>query len=342
MAQPANKRTPLGIDAFWDKTTPNPPLCWEKWRVQNNLPLLAKDNIILDALLGPKPEIVGLPSEPIYEETIMGSLAQSERERNARNAQQKMNSQNKYQRLIEIGIICGDKPWPLVVGKTVSLLYWSIGVEGRRILNCKIPHIMIDTLSTAEIWKVVKAAFIRFQRSLLIVFLITKQRRGETVERFYGKLKELAKNCDFENKEETLIRDVFITNLIDPEIQKELLKPTALEMIISMELEMQNQHQIQQHNKTLIPASVKAIQFPSNPRSSNWSFSNHFQKPKSQPPLYCSNCGGDWLPNHRDKCIAKGKTCNNCGLMNHFAKVCRKQKERKTSKSQEEDCEYNE
>ena len=32
MAQTANQRTPLGIDAFWDKPTPDPPpLRWEKW-----------------------------------------------------------------------------------------------------------------------------------------------------------------------------------------------------------------------------------------------------------------------------------------------------------------------
>ena len=77
----------------------------------------------------------------------------------------------------------------------------------------------------------------------------------------YGKPKELAENCDFENKEETIIRDVYITNLIDPEIQKELLKQTveprqALELAINMELGMQNQHQTQQHNKAHIPASV--------------------------------------------------------------------------------------
>ena len=79
------------------------------------------------------------------------------------------------------------------------------------------------------------------------VFLITKQLWGETVENFYGKLKELAENCDFENKEETLIRYVFITNLIDPENQKELLKKTveprqALELAINMELGVNNQH----------------------------------------------------------------------------------------------------
>ena len=59
------------------------------------------------------------------------------------------------------------------------------------------------------------------------VFLTKKQLREETVEHFYGKLKELAENCDFENKEETLIRDVFVTNLMDTEIQKELLKQAA-------------------------------------------------------------------------------------------------------------------
>ena len=74
-----------------------------------------------------------------------------------------------------------------------------------------------------------------------------KQLRGETVERFYGKLKELAENCDFENKEETLIRDVFITTLIDLEIQKELLKQRVeprheLELATNIELGMRNKH----------------------------------------------------------------------------------------------------
>ena len=129
MAQLATKRTPLGIDHFWDKPTPDPPLRCGKWRVRYKLALLAK-NIILDTLLGPKPEMEELPLEPIYEETIVVASAQSERERNASNAQQKMNWQNKCQRLIEVGIMCGDKPWPLADRKTVSLLYLSIGIEG--------------------------------------------------------------------------------------------------------------------------------------------------------------------------------------------------------------------
>ena len=49
--------------------------------------------MILDTLLGPKTEMVDLPLERIYDEAIVGSSAQSERERNARNAQQKKNWQ---------------------------------------------------------------------------------------------------------------------------------------------------------------------------------------------------------------------------------------------------------
>ena len=163
------------------------------------------------------------------------------------------------------------------------------------------------------------------------VFLITKQFWWETLEYFYGKLNELAENCDFENKEETLIRDVFITSLIDPEIQKELLRQTverrlALELAINMELGMRKQHQIQQHNKIVIPANVKTVQFSGSSRISNWPNSGNATRQNNRSTLYCSNCWGIWLPNQRDKCIAKGKTCNNCGLLNCFAKVCRKQK----------------
>ena len=85
MAQSATKRTPLGIDPFWDKPTTDPPLLREKWRVQYKLALLAKENIVLDTLLGPKPEMVELPLEPINEETIVGASAQSEREREERS-----------------------------------------------------------------------------------------------------------------------------------------------------------------------------------------------------------------------------------------------------------------
>ena len=38
----------------------------------------------------------------------------------------------------------------------------------------------------------------------------------------------------------------------------------------------------------------------------------------------CSNCGFDWPhPGGKDKCPARGKTCNKCGKANHFSTVCK-------------------
>ena len=125
---------------------------------------------------------------------------------------------------------------------------------------------------------------------------------------------------------------------MDTEIQKELLKQTveprqALELAINVELGMRNQHQIQQHNKIVILANVNAVQFANNSRSPNWQNINNAPRQNNRSTLYCSNCGGLRLPNHRDKCIAKGKTCNKCGLLNNFAKVCRKQRNVKPENS---------
>ena len=118
-------------------------------------------NIALEILLEPKPENVQLPSEPIYENTITGSSAQSEREKLARNGQLKMNRQNRCQRQMEIGIMCGDKPWTQADRKTVSMLYLSLGTEGRRIICSRNPHLKMDILTTVELWTIMESTFIR-------------------------------------------------------------------------------------------------------------------------------------------------------------------------------------
>ena len=57
---------------------------------------------------------------------------------------------------------------------------------------------------------------------------------------------ESSENCDLGNQEDTLIRDVFIANMQDPGIQRELLTetlepPQALRLVINMELGQRNQ-----------------------------------------------------------------------------------------------------
>ena len=38
------------------------------------------------------------------------------------------------------------------------------------------------------------------------------------------------------------------------------------------------------------------------------------------------NCGKKCTPNHRQVFMATGRKCNHCGLVNHFGKICRKNK----------------
>ena len=78
------------------------------------------------------------------------------------------------------------------------------------------------------------------------VFYSCKQRKGESMESFYGRLIEQTENCSLGSEETTLIRDAFILNMIDHETQKELFKETvepskALEIAIKMKMGAQNQ-----------------------------------------------------------------------------------------------------
>ena len=130
--------------------------------------------------------------------------------------------------------------------KCVSLLYLSIGTEGR-LLTKKFPHDNIYNLTTLKVWEMTEIAFIRprnitFDRFL---FLSRKQKKGETVEQFYSILKELAENCDFENREEVIIRDIFIKNMLDDDLQRELVRDTVepervLSIAVNMEMGNQN------------------------------------------------------------------------------------------------------
>ena len=165
-------------------------------------------------LLQPRPTTVRRPEEPKYEVAIEDATMKTERDRQIRNSQSKLQWELKCQKITEAGVLCGERPWNLCDQKCVSLLYLSIGIEGRRFLTQKFPHDNIYDLSTLKLWEMMEIAFIR-PRNITFdwyVFFSRKQKKGETVEQFYSILKELAENCDFENRDEVIIRDIFITN----------------------------------------------------------------------------------------------------------------------------------
>ena len=216
--------------------------------------------------------------------------------------------------------------------KCVSLLYLSIVTEGRRLLT-QFPHDNINNLTTLKLWEMMEIAFIR-PRNITFgryVFFSRKQKKCETVEQFYSILKELAEDCDFENREEVIIRDIFITNLLDDDIQHELLLDTvdperALSIAVNMEMGRQNQQRISSNNNnSAANNTINAIQ----PYNRFWGPSARGNQTgrvavNRKAIGQCRGCGQAWTKTHRQVCPALGKKCNRCGLPNHFAKVCPK------------------
>ena len=148
MAQSAreSRKTPLSIEPFWERSTSDPPIRWEKWRIQVKIAILARENITLVTLLYPKPTHVRLPVEPKYEMAIEDATEDTERDRQIRNNQLKL---------------CGERPWSLCDQKNVSLLYLSIGTEGRRLLTQNFRHDNLYDLTILKLWEMLLIAFIR-------------------------------------------------------------------------------------------------------------------------------------------------------------------------------------
>ena len=109
-SQHANLGRPLSIEPFLERPTSDPPRRWETLRIQVKLAILARVNITLDTLLQRKPTTVRLPAEPKYELSIEDAIEYTERERQIRNNQLKLQWELKCQKITEAGVLCGERP----------------------------------------------------------------------------------------------------------------------------------------------------------------------------------------------------------------------------------------
>ena len=209
--------------------------------------------------------------------------------------------------------------------KSVSLLYLSIGTDGRRLLTQRFPHDNIYDLTTLKIWELMEIAFIG-PRNINFdchVFFSRKQKKGEPVDQFYSILKELAENCDFENREEVVIRDIFIKNMLDDDIQRELLRDTvdperALSIGENMEVGHQNQQRVSsKNNNSAANNTINTIQSYSRFRGAGARGNQTCRIAVNRAAIgQCRGCHQVWNSTHRQLCPALGKKCNYCGLPN--------------------------
>ena len=73
-------------------------------------------------------------------------------------------------------------------GKASSLMYLSLGTEGRRVFNSKNSTVNLDEISTRNLLDVLNNTFIRIHNITFdrYLFPTRKQQKGEPIEKFYG------------------------------------------------------------------------------------------------------------------------------------------------------------
>ncbi len=96
-----------------------------------------------------------------------------------------------------------------------------LGLEGRRQLVQRFPHVQLSELQFHELWDYLDQAFL-VERNITVEqvkFLSRRQRPPETLEQYHAALTGLAAECRLGNLEDEIIRDVFISNIDHPELQ---------------------------------------------------------------------------------------------------------------------------
>ena len=120
--------------------------------------------------------------------------------------------------------LMGDLDEIPAMKKAISVLYLALGSAGRKSIAYKFPTTNIATVTLADLLKNCKDCFEKPKNETLerVKFLSRKQKEKESLRQFWNELNGLAAKCNFGNITESLVKDVFIVNLINKDVQHKL------------------------------------------------------------------------------------------------------------------------
>ena len=144
------------------------------------------------------------------------------------------------------------------------------------------------------------------------------QQSRETVDQFDNRLRKLASTCEFTGLEKelksTIIQNCQSKHLRRVALCEDLSFDTLLDKARSQEASEEQAEGIEQMQSTSEAVNVFSTRYHSPETGS------HKEK-TTEGQNKCFNCGFLW-PRKNGICPAKGRICNKCGKMTHFAKVC--------------------
>lgn len=131
------------------------------------------------------------------------------------------------------------------------------------------------------------------------------QKQGECFNDCLTELRLLAKNCEFGDLEDRLLRSRIILGLRNKSLQERLISENpsyskTIEICRAQELGKEQFKEISEGTEAARAAVIEAI---------------------TTERKRCSHCG--YTTHRGETCPAEGKTCKKCGGRNHFAQACR-------------------
>ena len=206
---------------------------------------------------------------------------------------------------------------PVAERKCVSVMFLSLGAAARKTLADKYPTMKVAETSFKDFVKNCEDTFNTKRNRTLdrFRFLSRKQKQTESLEQFWHALNGMAADCDFGAQTESLVHDIFILNMKNLTVQERLCTEPktnpkdALEFAIAFE-----EGSLRQKSYGESKIAIK-------------------QEPvcNINPKKNCTRCGMEnFTPEHLAVCKAKGKKCNNCGVLGHFGRVCKRPQVKRT------------
>ena len=157
------------------------------------------------------------------------------------------------------------------------------------------------------------------------VFNQRTQQPGETIEDYIADLRKLANTCQFDQLEDSLIRDRIVVGIRDDATRRRLLQQKKLTLSEAIDICKANEATSRRLRTMAGTDEVDALsQSPSTSSRRRRSASTYRSRPDPAPSAgrRCKYCDRQHS-GQKESCPAYGQTCRKCGKANHFANVCK-------------------
>ena len=138
---------------------------------------------------------------------------------------------------------------------------------------------------------------------------------GESIDTYLSSLRKLAKTCNYDALEDSLIRDRMVIGIRDESTRKKLLQHSKLSLKVCVDICRANE-QTEQRIKAMKQEEVSVV------RKQNKRVNNSKSTEKVVRLGECKFFGREHKQ-IKEECPAWGKRCLKCGGENHFQAKCR-------------------